>query len=55
MTPEQIYNVISQALDMATQKGAYNLQDARAITDALLALQKELGLDAKQSEGPTEN
>ena len=55
MTSEQIYNVISQALDMATQKGAYNLQDARAITDALLALQKELGLDTKQSEEASAN
>jgi hypothetical protein len=50
MTPEQIYNVISQALDMATQKGAYNLQDVRSITDALLALQKELDLNSKQTE-----
>lgn len=48
MTAEQIYNVLSQALDMATQKGSFSLQDTRAITDALLTLQKQLGLEPKE-------
>lgn len=48
MTKEQIYQVLTAALDAATLKGAYNLQDARSITDALLALQKELGLSTEE-------
>lgn len=48
MTKEQIYQVLSAALDAATLKGAFSLQDTRTVTDALLALQKEFGINQDQ-------
>lgn len=38
MNKEQIISIIEQALNIASQKGAYNLQDSAAIFSALQEL-----------------
>lgn len=48
MTNEQIYGILGQGLDLATKKGAFNLQDAKIIADALIELKKVL--DVKEPE-----
>lgn len=52
MTNEQIYSIVGQGLDIATQKGAFSLKDAKAIADALIELGKVLGLNQEQ-QAPT--
>lgn len=50
MTNEQIYSILGQGLDMATKKGAFSLQDAKVIADALIELQKALGVSAPKAD-----
>lgn len=50
MTQEQALNTIEQALNIATQKGAFNLADTQAIIMALQVLkQNEGGENSSQS------
>jgi hypothetical protein len=44
MSNEQIYGILGQGLDMATQKGVFNLGDAKVIADALIELKKVLDI-----------
>ena len=44
MTNEQIYSIVGQGLDIATQKGVFNLGDAKLVADALLELKKVLDI-----------
>lgn len=50
MTNEQIYGILGQGLNIATQKGAFNLQDAKAIADALIELAKVLGINEQVAQ-----
>ena len=45
MNNEQIYSMVGQGLNIATQKGCFNLHDAKAIADALIELGKILGIN----------
>ena len=42
MTNETIFGILGQGLDIATQKGVFNLSDAKLVADALLELKKVL-------------
>jgi hypothetical protein len=44
MTNEQIYGILGQGLDIATQKGVFNLSDAKLVADALLELKRVLDI-----------
>jgi hypothetical protein len=44
MTNEQIYGILGQGLDIATQKGVFNLDSAKLVADALLELKKVLDI-----------
>lgn len=44
MTNETIYGILGQGLDIATQKGVFNLSDAKVIADALIELKKVLDI-----------
>lgn len=44
MNNEQIYSIVGQGLDIATQKGVFNLSDAKVIADALIELKKVLDI-----------
>jgi hypothetical protein len=44
MTNEQIFGILGQGLDIATQKGVFNLSDAKLVADALLELKKVLDI-----------
>jgi len=44
MNNEQIFTILGQGLDMATQKGVFNLSDAKTIADALIQLKQVLNL-----------
>ena len=44
MTNEQIFGILGQGLDIATQKGVFNLSDAKVIADALIELKKVLDI-----------
>lgn len=41
MTNEQALQIIEQALNLATQKGAYNIQEVEAILNALRQLKQK--------------
>ena len=44
MTNETIFGILGQGLDIATQKGVFNLSDAKLVADALLELKKVLDI-----------
>jgi hypothetical protein len=44
MTNEQIFGILGQGLDIATQKGVFNLGDAKLVADALLELKRVLDI-----------
>ena len=44
MTNEQIYSIVGQGLDIATQKGVFILSDAKLVADALLELKRVLDI-----------
>ena len=44
MTNETIYGILGQGLDLATQKGVFNLSDAKLVADALLELKRVLDI-----------
>lgn len=44
MTNETIYGILGQGLDIATQKGVFNLSDAKLVADALLELKRVLDI-----------
>ena len=44
MTNETIFGILGQGLDIATQKGVFNLSDAKVIADALIELKKVLDI-----------
>ena len=44
MTNEQIFSIVGQGLDIATQKGVFNLSDAKVIADTLIELKKVLDI-----------
>lgn len=44
MTNETIFGILGQGLDIATQKGVFNLSDAKLIADTLLELKKVLDI-----------
>jgi hypothetical protein len=44
MTNEQIFGILGQGLDLATQKGVFNLSDAKLVADALLELKRVLDI-----------
>lgn len=44
MTNEQIYSIVGQGLDIATQKGVFNLSNAKLVADALLELKRVLDI-----------
>ena len=50
MTNEQIFTILGQGLDMATQKGVFNLNDAKTIADALIQLKEVLNLLDKKDD-----
>lgn len=54
MTKEQSFNVVNNALNAATQRGAFNLYDAEIIVEAINLLAAELGLERKAQEAPAE-
>ena len=45
MTNETIFGILGQGLDIATQKGVFNLSDAKVIADALIELKKVLTIE----------
>ena len=45
MNNQQIYSIVGQGLDIATQKGVFNLGDAKLVADALLELKKVLTIE----------
>lgn len=42
MNNEQIYAIVSQGLNIANQKGCFNLEESHQISSALIELQKVL-------------
>lgn len=44
MNNEQIYSIVGQGLDIATQKGVFNLSNAKLVADALLELKRVLDI-----------
>ena len=44
MTNETIFGILGQGLDLATQKGVFNLSDAKLVADALLELKRVLDI-----------
>lgn len=44
MTNETIFGILGQGLDIATQKGVFNLSDAKVIADTLIELKKVLDI-----------
>jgi len=44
MTNEQIFGILGQGLDIATQNGVFNLSDAKLVADALLELKRVLDI-----------
>ena len=54
MTKEESFNVMNNALNAATQRGAFNLYDAELIVNAMNMLAAELGLERKPQESPAE-
>jgi hypothetical protein len=44
MNNETIYGILGQGLDIATQKGVFNLSDAKLVADALLELKRVLDI-----------
>ena len=44
MTNEQIFGILGQGLDIATQKGVFNLDSAKLVADALLELKRVLDI-----------
>jgi hypothetical protein len=48
MNNEQIYSILSQGLDIATQKGCFNLNNASQIANALFHLNEILNPVQKQ-------
>jgi hypothetical protein len=44
MNNEQIFGILGQGLDIATQKGVFNLGDAKLVADALLELKRVLDI-----------
>jgi len=44
MNNEQIYSIVGQGLDIATQKGVFNLSDVKVIADALIELKRVLDI-----------
>jgi hypothetical protein len=50
MTNEQIFGILGQGLDIATQKGVFNLADAKVIADALIQLKEVLNLTEKKDD-----
>jgi hypothetical protein len=44
MTNETIFGILGQGLDIATQKGVFNLSDAKLVADALLELKRVLDI-----------
>ena len=44
MTNETIFGILGQGLDIATQKGVFNLSDAKLVADTLLELKKVLDI-----------
>ena len=44
MTNEQIFGILGQGLDIATQKGVFNLSDAKLVADALIELKRVLDI-----------
>ena len=44
MNNEMIYGILGQGLDLATQKGVFNLGDAKLVADALLELKRVLDI-----------
>lgn len=50
MNNEQIFTILVQGLDMATQKGVFNLTDAKTIADALIQLKEVLNLLDKKDD-----
>lgn len=54
MNKEQAFNVVNNALNAATQRGAYNLYDAEIIVNAINLLAAELGFERKPQEASAE-
>jgi len=50
MNNEQIYSIIGQGLDIATQKGVFNLSDAKVIADALIQLKEVLNIKEQKDD-----
>jgi hypothetical protein len=44
MTNETIFGILGQGLDIATQKGVFNLSDAKLVADALIELKRVLDI-----------
>ena len=44
MNNETIYGILGQGLDIATQKGVFNLSDAKLVADALIELKRVLDI-----------
>jgi hypothetical protein len=50
MTNEQIFGILGQGLDIATQKGVFNLSDAKVVADALIQLKEVLNIKEKEDD-----
>ena len=50
MNNEQIYSILGQGLDIATQKGVFNLNDAKMIADALIQLKEVLNIKEQKND-----
>ena len=50
MNNEQIYSILGQGLDIATQKGVFNLSDAKVIADALIQLKEVLNINEQKND-----
>jgi hypothetical protein len=50
MNNEQIYSILGQGLDIATQKGVFNLSDAKVIADTLIELKRVLDIQEPKKE-----
>jgi len=50
MNNEQLYAILGQGLDIATQKGVFNLNDAKMIADALIQLKEVLNINEQKND-----
>lgn len=54
LSKDQAFKILVDAMNVATTKGAFNLQDVSTILAAIQTLQSEVGLSMPAQEAKTE-